>query len=574
MYFNQSLSLCDKFESVDVHIGLLIGLTPNQPEGYTQSSSLVLFPQEVLVEIFKEVIQGDARGQYWCYTSRLWDSRRVWATLTRISGVCRRWRAIVVNAPTLWREINLDATVVPQSITDEMLRRTRNAPVHITFSGKSDVEALDTVRRELHRTECLRYLYSKRGDPGPGLDDAPVLRELVIDTLSYVVVNRDVPMISPLRSLPYLKYLRAKSMYLKRILPFFRSTITHLSLESCLGLTSDAVLDFLVALKEMSLLQELWVYDCFLSVERSSLAFPTVTLPLAQKICICDHSVACVDILNHLVFPVSLMTGPNAGFHVSESNSLRDGDLFRLADESMFMELLASIFSKLSGHGVIGDIPLYPNLTISSYQFFFVSYWDWETSVELSNAETSLFQYTISRPPTGARVLETLCSSSLKSLLTSIRTATLTANCQDDGYWSPTLAAVLPDLTNLDNLHLESWHGVWRGIASIHREYEKRKESSSPMPFPFPRLRSLSLTRANFRKKGRSNHPQYADIDDEEDYLRLLQDMVRIRKEAGFPLHSLTLYSPTHLYEDDIQMLQEFVKTVLWDWSPFELFPF
>ncbi|KAJ8079642.1 hypothetical protein PM082_011229 [Marasmius tenuissimus] len=90
-------------------------------------------PTEILRRIF-----GFA-----CVTDPNDDEFRGSAVPFHLSGVCGRWRELVLNSPELWANISLDLEVRTQYSVNLILERSRQHPLSLRLSGGWDDDKLD-----------------------------------------------------------------------------------------------------------------------------------------------------------------------------------------------------------------------------------------------------------------------------------------------------------------------------------------------------------------------------------------------------------------------------------------------
>ncbi|EIW52690.1 uncharacterized protein TRAVEDRAFT_134636 [Trametes versicolor FP-101664 SS1] len=83
-------------------------------------------PAEILLEVFKYSLTPE-KGER--------PLKRPWA---RLMGVCRHWCALVLSTTLFWRTINVSRSM---KWSDISLRRSQGAPLRITLSRDSDMEA-------------------------------------------------------------------------------------------------------------------------------------------------------------------------------------------------------------------------------------------------------------------------------------------------------------------------------------------------------------------------------------------------------------------------------------------------
>ncbi|TCD65701.1 hypothetical protein EIP91_002277 [Steccherinum ochraceum] len=219
-------------------------------------------PEELVVEILLLLVQS-------CFVEG-YRARRLyrWRKYTLL---CRRWREIALDCPTLWRTIHVrsrtlfpapvdPATIFPPtSSVMQLMRRSKIVPLHIMIHNTSMPQCLIP---EAHRIYSLRLGVS--GD----MSITEFLRNCQdswhphnLDSIQ--VFNLDGPdnieetILCHLRcSLPSLRNLHTSGYPCSGILPLLRPTLQSLRMTIC---RVDMNREFLHALGEMSSLDDLYL---------------------------------------------------------------------------------------------------------------------------------------------------------------------------------------------------------------------------------------------------------------------------------------------------------------------------
>ena len=136
----------------------------------------VSLPPEILAEIF-------------CYAASVVDTD-VTNGIWQLGRVCSYWRSVVLSSPSLWSTVNISKPLPierPARIVEEVLLRSRNAPLSITFvpgrrmnrEQMSRVIHLITAASHRWRTVCLRNIPESHLSQFSGLQGhVPMLTEL------------------------------------------------------------------------------------------------------------------------------------------------------------------------------------------------------------------------------------------------------------------------------------------------------------------------------------------------------------------------------------------------------------
>ncbi|THH30216.1 hypothetical protein EUX98_g3980 [Antrodiella citrinella] len=337
------LSLEDSFEQHKMDPSI-------QVTDLSRPSPSTSFPSELLVQIFILAIEE-------------LEPLDQWKRLARFSSVCRSWKKFVIETALLWRNISLNSDT-PRSKTILAIRRSGETAFRLIASCDGYTDAA-IAEAQLHRVETLDYT-AARGMLNPGTLDAPILKRLTV-TGGFQTYLGDVPLVSPRFPLKRLEALILSRITYPSCSPFFRPTLKILRLEVCPDRGSGSSLDaFLRALEDMSVLEELKIESTFTSPLPLHTILPVVNLPSLRELSIQEDALQAAVMLNHLEFPGSMVynkAGHGTPFEAAPVGITELGGAQIIKDP---FELLAAVFRKLSGHGLIGPASVLRELFVET----------------------------------------------------------------------------------------------------------------------------------------------------------------------------------------------------------------
>ncbi|KAF5333287.1 hypothetical protein D9611_002799 [Ephemerocybe angulata] len=113
-------------------------------------------PPEILARIFIDLA---LMGLSSWYT----DNNKVSVSWLRVTFVCRHWRSVALQSPSLWSNLVFSNT----NLAEAMLTRSKGAPLTIWYNGATD-EPSPTLTTALSSVDRLRSVkVCELGDPGP-----------------------------------------------------------------------------------------------------------------------------------------------------------------------------------------------------------------------------------------------------------------------------------------------------------------------------------------------------------------------------------------------------------------------
>ncbi|KAH8101855.1 hypothetical protein BXZ70DRAFT_80808 [Cristinia sonorae] len=511
-------------------------------------------PSEILAKIFNETIR-----------QRRIDE--VAACLTTIASVCKYWREVAENTPSLWAAVNISPRSSPDRVLAH-LARSKLAPLTVSVSCEKNTRAEDAklIVPELHRVEDMKCYLDVYGFPeslqevAAGVHDAPELQSLMIVATEYTDFGDvQVPFISPTSPLPKLTFLHTLYVPYEDMSLWFRPSITTLWLDEAPH-ESVSMSDFLDALSDMPLLEELHWCDFFHEYEERYTGDASATLPRLRDLQVADDMVAIADILDRLVFPVRALL---AGEYVTEESRLSrlaggKTSVTGMSQADAYGTFLSSVLSKFAGNGIVGNeaSPAIHKLALS---------FDAEGGlvIELFNdhQERIFISYSEVFADTGSIIhhLASLSSEdSTRALLSGIRKLDIqrTSSATDSKTANDTLPSIDDLVTiakllpNLESLSLARARRVSEAFLSLHRTH----------PPPFPRLRTLSLAGIDLKESYFGTENPGDEEGFGKDFGQALLHAVDVRRRSDCRLHLLTIQDTG---EDDFRkQLQEYVDEV------------
>lgn len=499
--------------------------------------------------------------------------RWIWLSLKCFMSVCKYWRDVALLSPLLWREVHF-GNGVSRRIMEKMLRRSGQAPLHLTVyydhngpRNFPDQTNVDVLVPELCRVTQLhtQVRFLKDHKLPAGTSDAPYLRDLKVEVLDCMRPMLPIPLISPNNPFQSLQSLQTYGIAFQYASSFFRSTLKRLHLRhdpiafQRLHLRNPpmgheaSIADFIHALRGTPLLEELSIKSIFRNDLRSTpeIKLPNVQLASLRSFRMEDNRIACAAVLDHTTFPASVLL-PRQFTAIGERKDERvAGQL------PTYQDLLASVLTKLAGQGIIGTVPnpsifKIKNRTESKYPLVA----DLEAWQDDDHISQPFFSSCTEAYWGVGELLNRICFTAPKHLFADVHTLAVISGVEDESAPSP-FAEVATGFANVETLHLERTRGVWEALAKLHRSSEE-DTSFSPALLLFPKLRVLTLTSTTFRE----DTPE-RDVDPA--FVFTLREMLKVRRDAGIPLHTLRISDGINLVEEDVQMLRAYVDEVDWD---------
>ncbi|TCD68711.1 hypothetical protein EIP91_009995 [Steccherinum ochraceum] len=525
-------------------------------------SPLVTLPVELLVNIWQiTMVATDGQGTYAQKTS----SKTAWHILKRFMSVCRYWRDAALLAPILWRDVECNGIVWRR--VAKMLQRSGQTPLHLTATCKADGTACITrgdvdelITREFHRVEKLCVIVPHAG-VSDGQYDMPILRVLKVDYRTRQYNDDPVPLVATSSPLPLLEELDFAGMAFTRVRPYFRPTLRRLQLASSPPRLCAATADLIYALQHTPFLEELCIRHLFdLTSTRDQSPLPLVQLPHLKVLRLEDEPVSCGRILDHLVFPSSIF--PCQNFTASSSWA----SPYSGASIENNGRLLAAVFSKLAGRGVIGDVQAADSLSITYRGFcnkFSMNLEVWDSSSQ--RIFTDWFEGW--KEVTLSALLDCISAADTYGFFAAVRT--LHVSVDNDYHLSVSPSTqILTTFGQVQTLHIKSefqeTNFETRGAKS--RNYGSQPHLSLATVL-IPQLHTLILTSVDFRVcYSRSLIGVYGEESTIE-FISRLRDAVRARKEQGAPLKHLEIRDGWRFVKEDAEILRKYVERVVWDCS-------
>ncbi|KAH8101931.1 hypothetical protein BXZ70DRAFT_86155 [Cristinia sonorae] len=526
----------------------------NRPIGLKaiSPSPLVTLPHELITEVFLFTFDTGVPEKYVNsfdpgqpkYTQEFGRAKRIWNALHNYMLTCRYWRETALQAPILWRDVHVGVGIM-RKFTDAMLRRSREAPIHLHASFKKHtVIDVDMLRPHLRR---VAQLHLRLAGAPPKLieieEDMPALQHLVVNGGSMTL-----PLLSKTSPLPNLTLIRAAGVTLRLILPFLRPTVTRLYIR-CL---ESQIRILMHALKGLPVLECLAIDSLFvtkLSAPHDQ-ELPHVDLPKLSACHISAIGSEVIPIIERITFPDRVITSRQFSLkmsaceraEVSRAVGLILERLSNVNDDVMAEVLSSGSFNiQMNWDGPGHDFPRDRQLVL-----------DIPTPSE--NDRPFLICATRSEIGMGD-ILDWLTEHASARFKSHIQHMDITSHDYDDIPYA-SLSSKLTDLTGLRTLRLDRVAGVWSHSALTH-------QSSLDIVIPIPTLQRLVLVDTKFRHRS-PDDPTYEP--DEYEPIWALRDMLELQKACGNPLQSLSILNGVHFGKEDVRMLREYVTNeVEWD---------
>ena len=255
--------------------------------------------------------------------------------------VCHQWREIVLNQPRFWSYI--DFTALTQAGSNEMLLRSKEAPLHLEAdlscsNVRWNLARLDAFHKQLETHTSHIHSLSITADP---LDLLRIFRRLTLpapalESLSLSARGKSSTNTATLSRIPHTLFDRTTPKLIRLELdscPISWSStllkgLRHLQLLCLTEAERPNLQCWLDAMNELSQLESLVVHSATPIAPRIIATIPepvqVVTLPCLTQLHLSDSANDCALALSHLVLPALTW------LRVEVMSSHRDGDDIRI----------------------------------------------------------------------------------------------------------------------------------------------------------------------------------------------------------------------------------------------------
>ncbi|TFK85026.1 hypothetical protein K466DRAFT_664773 [Polyporus arcularius HHB13444] len=147
-------------QDLDLTVSVLHDLSSKVKSKTNQGASVHRLPNEILHRIFKHlVLRREAYAGYELYVYGQREPGSDTRTILRLTHVCRRWRDLLLNSPSLWARISCSDA----EVTRTFLERSRSAPLSLVLSDY-DPNAEEILAEHGWRLERLDLAISEGSD--------------------------------------------------------------------------------------------------------------------------------------------------------------------------------------------------------------------------------------------------------------------------------------------------------------------------------------------------------------------------------------------------------------------------
>ncbi|KAH8101860.1 hypothetical protein BXZ70DRAFT_81123 [Cristinia sonorae] len=528
-----------------------------------KTSAIDSLPEELLIQIFQHnVIVGAVirnERDSWLGPgepefSSVKRIRDVWRTLRNYMLTCRRWRDAALQAPILWREVPF-GDGASRKATEVILKRSGQAPIRLnaTFKRVFDAEMLVA---HLPRVTHLRLrLYHTRTVKGAA--DMSALQTVTVRGSGVGAPDLSLPLILQSSPLPNFTSLHGADVSFGSISPLLRPTLKNLSLNP----GKWPIVDFINALGGLPLLERLAVqFIGSPNPNNDADRLPDVALPHLRTLHLGDSDPGILDLFSHLSFPDQVVTSYQFTFVLWFS---------QFEETIRFLSLILQRISEVTDDAFTMAMESGGGLKINLGGQS-ASMAEAILSVDLLHSRKAHRIFTSCCADDNfviGQILQEICAKTSWRLKSRVHQLEISSLKRGDHSHSELFTTSF-GFHNLHQLSLEDAPGIWTHLAQAHRVARAPFPDPTPVSsveLPFPKLQRLLLFGAVFRRPP-PDDPEYDVEPNEEDFIWLLRDMVKIRQAHGIPLAFLSIYRGVGFGVEDADMLRQYVtERVKWD---------
>ncbi|KAF9039885.1 hypothetical protein BJ165DRAFT_343769 [Panaeolus papilionaceus] len=528
-------------------------------------------PPELLAQIFTVLIRDDWEWDDYESNEEGRSFRPSWIGITY---VCRSWRAISLNTPSLWSRLdNFSSKWV-----DVQLERSKEAVLYLRIPAELSEKEKKRLFNALALPHRLRSLTNAVQRPVFVSEGRPDFLDLIGST-------------------PQLRQVNLKGW----IVPWTSSLFSGLtSLKLYAGFTEDTFGDFssfLDALERMPLLAELkldWIVGNMQGLDNVPKGSRIIRLGKLKKLSLQIPIQECTAIVSHLAYPIStwvnIQTAPLNNENMWFGSEELGDNLIPSLTSSLYSAWTHDIPSSSSSRAGAPATTIPPELSIRCMSILMrgsgenlntavVDTWfeelDFTRLVEgatETDRRRDIPPFNLSfglRSWRGSNLaLGALGHHIINSLpLTQLGAVAL------DGELTAETFRILAGLTSLYSIHLQlhalvSFLGyVAQRRAALEQTHgqppaEERNTPAGDEAPPFPQLTRLSIDGVDFstsRDAEPSERIVKAELDDLLDFLRYRHDVVHL------PIKWLRVFHAANLSKTDLENLRTFVTDVVLD---------
>ncbi|KAH8091674.1 hypothetical protein BXZ70DRAFT_952818 [Cristinia sonorae] len=547
------LSSCDAAarhslqEQIQTHLSAIVALKTR----INTCMTIGRIPVEILARIFFWIVVGT-------HDTRSSRGTR-WITITH---VCRHWRQVALNTPTLWTDICVEGTVEPAAT---FLKRSKGAQLHIHVEMSliaPDIRLLHAVAAESHRAATLsldleQNRFNAMSSSFPSA--FPHLRQLIVN-ISGDIPIQTISVLTPAffstgvdgrnTSTPALEYLKLTNLQISWANTSFPSTLRCIIFQVGGMVPTDhpslvSYLDIVHALQGLPLLEVLHLRGVFRALS-SPIALPPpvekhVQLPRLRDMALYGDPTVSIHIMDHLVIPPDCRIAMRL-----------DGN--RVPEVATYPFYAAPLRAKLAdpiipveGKGALQQVAI----DQSSVSFFKRH----ESSIVYPHLLVDVIFGYRDRPES-LPVFDLMDAVCHQLPICDVSTLVVTGWLPTNLVWEKILGA----MPNIRVLRITG--SLPRVVLSLLGTRERDTVGVLPQdrlpPFLMPKLERLELHKVPFRLG--------EETWDHSSFVERLCEVLSARSDAGSSPVELTITKCTSLWDCDISELQDVVAgTVDWD---------
>ncbi|KAK0188990.1 hypothetical protein F5146DRAFT_690294 [Armillaria mellea] len=473
-----------------------------------------------------------------------------------VSHVSQHWRAVALGFPALWSS----PPFMSPTWAHEMLKRSKMAPLTIvadlTYMTPKMLAVFDDAMSKADRSAELSLTGSKTMEKYliSATKRAPFLNKLCISQI-YTRYDGTEERIA----LPYDLFdgqtPRLRHLDLSRCQVHWDSglmqNLTYLRIAEP-GEFRPIISQFVDLLEQMPYLETLNLEHALPIVSETTKTLPSpshiISLPRLSHIHLVSSVLESANLLNHIDFPST-----------ATMRLILDGTKGTGTDFSSLIPTISKSRTFTSDNAFTGapfkamslTIPYHTNIRFSAYTV--TNTFPGSMQIAAPALELQL-SWRADSSGTKEQVVRTICQALPLAQLRVLRV--FDPECDFKHTTWVDLFGSLPKLQKIELTGSGVPMAFTKALSEIKppppvdadQGYNLRRKKQIPDSVYFPRLRSLVYTGAHFA-----------------DLLDVFLDMLMVRAECGTEIQDLKLTDCSHLYEEDVELIEEVVVDVEWD---------
>ncbi|KAJ3481434.1 hypothetical protein NLI96_g7656 [Meripilus lineatus] len=469
-----------------------------------------------------------------------------------VAQVCHRWRETALGHPALWSHVVLQATTqqldnpLRRSMISELFHRSGKCPM--TFVGRGVFKGFDVIEVSLIVENIHRFRYVSMAIESqtvlelPPFPSAPLLEVFHFDLHYWTPTRRILPPVFSDSDFPEIQNIEFLRSSFSNINPFLRSTLTRISIFSCV-LNAPDCSAFLSSLQAMSGLRELLLTSIVVpefdphilprDLQLSALRF-------LEIVTTDDSSIM------RLVSRISIPHNTRTHFHFRSDPPRYQ---FRWDEFERFIHEIRDFLTS----NVFGGLPTFRSIRLQALVASELLAWHDELPEEprlgVGDGDPDP-DFRVRVKAVVARkgsLLRLLCGSLPQSAVRTGFIATKYSTLRMSSLWH----GLLNTMNEIRHLQLSISRPVY-----FCRALSKRSEAQPTLLLP--KLERLILYRARFLH---SQHPFRSTT------FQQIKSWLRLRAERGYKIPTLEFRKAVNFHEGDLDTLRDCADVVVWDYE-------